>query len=111
MVVKPQGGIFAASQPYSGSQFGPDSYESKLPQPESHALTSFLATLPPSDANGGEIHFIISFSKDGNWVTRTYDSLPSGNPLQSLLQRMINQSVGEQGNDPSKTAEFLAPEQ
>lgn len=109
MVIKPQGGIFEACQPYSGSHFGPDSYESKLPVPDLRAIESFLKELPPSDAEDGNIRFIISFLKDGNWLTRTYSSLSANNPLQPILGRMIQQSALESGNDSSQHAEFLAP--
>ena len=96
MVVKPQGGIFEASQGFSGSHFGPDCYESKLSASDIAELGNFLKRMPPSNASGKEVHFIVSFSQDGNWVTRTYSSLPESDPLRLLLERMIQQSVNEQ---------------
>lgn len=111
IVIKPSGAIFAASQPYSGSHFGPDSYESKLPPADLRTLKDYLEKMTPSNASGKDIRCIVSFSKDGSWVTRTYDSLPAGEPFQSLLRRMFQQAGQEWVEKPPKSAEFLGPEQ
>ena len=111
MVIKPSGGIFEAAQPGSDTGFGPGPYESKLHPADLRTLEDYLKKMPPSNASGKDIHFIVSFFEAGVWVTRTYHSLPEGNPFQPLLRRMIQQSVSEQVKDSPKSAEFLAPEQ
>jgi hypothetical protein len=110
MVVKPQGGVFEACQTYSGSHFRPDSYESKLSPAEADALKNYLSQMPLSDAGDQEVHFIVSFVAGGSWVTRTYQSLPPGEPFRPLLKRMIRQSAVEWTEDLFERSEFLKPE-
>ena len=109
MVVKPQGGIFETSNLGMSDSTIPSSYESKLPPAEIHDLEDSLKRLPPSDATGEDIRCIVSFSYDGAWTTRTYRSLPPGNPFQPLLDRMIHQSLGGAWGEPYKDLEFLGP--
>lgn len=96
MVVSEGGGIFEWCQPYAGSHFGPDSYESKLTNRDFHNLKDFVAKLPPSDPKGEKNHFILSFLENGSWTTRIYNSLPTGDPLDDLLKRMLSQGQIEQ---------------
>ena len=112
MVVKPSGGIFEGEQNagVGTASRGPGSYESELPPDDLHALADYLKKMPPSNASGESIHFIVSFLEDGSWGTRTYHSLPADNPFQPLLGRMYRQSVLEWHEDPPKTSEFLALE-
>lgn len=106
MVVSEGGGIFEWCQPYSGSHFGPDSYESKLTNRDFHNLKDFVAKLPPSDPKGEKNHFVVSFVKDGSWVTRIYNSLPTENLLEDILKRMLRQSQIEEivNEDPPTAA-------
>ena len=92
MVVNLRGGIFEWNREYSGSHFGPDSYESKLTESDFQNLKDFVAKLPPTDATGERNHFVVSFVEDGRWTTRTYNSFPAGNLFESLLKRMRHQA-------------------
>jgi hypothetical protein len=48
--------------------------------------------MPPSDPDGKEIHYVISFSKDGDWLTRTFEKLPADSPFEDILKRTRGQS-------------------
>ena len=92
MVVNLRGGIFEWNRDYTGSHFGPDSYESKLTDADFQKLKDFVAKLSPTDAAGEKNHCVVSFVEDGHWTTRTYNSLPAGNFFESLLNRMRHQA-------------------
>jgi hypothetical protein len=107
MVVNLRGGIFEWPQPGSGLGLGPDPYESKLKETDFQNLKDFIMKLPPPDAIGEGNHFVVSSIEDGHWRTRTYNSLPAGNPFEKLLERMIKQSYATQGVAPPPGYEFL----
>jgi hypothetical protein len=109
MVVNQGGGIFEWNQDYAGSHFAPNSYESKLPAADLQTLKTFLATTSPSDADGKEIHYVISFLKDGDWHTRTYNQLPAGNPFEDFLKRMRRQSREDWSPETPRGEGLLKP--
>jgi len=96
MVVNLRGGIFEWNRPYTGSHFGPDSYESKLKKADFQDLKDFLTKLPPADAPAEKNHFVLSFLKDGSWKTWTFNSLGPDNLFEDLLKRMRHQAGIEQ---------------
>ena len=100
MVVNERGGIFEWCHSSSErSQGQPESCEAKLPKEELASLKEFLAKMPPSDASGKEVRFIVSFMNEGVWTTRTYKSLPPGSRLELILNGMIKQSAHDWDND------------
>jgi hypothetical protein len=85
VLVNTNGGVFLWR--IEGRSF-PNVWYSQIAEDQMQNFKQFLSGLPQSDPKSGKNRCIISFMKEGRWVTNVYDVVPKSDVLEEVLKKI-----------------------